>query len=303
MRRTPHGRCGDRETYFDMNRKIDFAINLIRKAAEIAEANGSELEVCYSGGKDSDVVLHLAQRAGVKFCAIYKNTTIDPPGTIAHAEKKGVRMVRPQKTFAELIRQKGMPSRFRRHCCAVLKEYKIHGYAIVGVRRAESSKRAARYQEPEMCRKYSAKEKVKQYYPILEWTDEEVEQYIKDNGIQCHPLYYDEQGNFHVERRLGCMCCPLASRKHRTGEFIKYPGMIGFYVKNAQAHMDEHPQYKINRMFNNAEEWLAFTLLCDSLEQWRKMTALDMFGNTFNAKKWLNHTFNNGNLCGDKNRE
>ena len=146
----------------EMQKKIDFAINLIRKAAEIAEANGSELEVCYSGGKDSDVILHLAQRAGVKYDAIYKNTTIDPPGTIAHALKKGVRMVRPQKTFAQLIRQKGMPSRFRRHCCSFLKEYKIHGYAIVGVRRAESSKRAAMYQEPERCRKYSAKEKAKQ---------------------------------------------------------------------------------------------------------------------------------------------
>lgn len=83
-RRILHGRCGGKET-FEMNRKIEFAINLIRKAAEIAEANGSELEVCYSGGKDSDVILHLAQRAGVKFDAIYKNTTIDPPGTIAHA--------------------------------------------------------------------------------------------------------------------------------------------------------------------------------------------------------------------------
>lgn len=80
-----------------MNRKINFALNLIRKAAEIAEANGSMLEVCYSGGKDSDIILHLAQRAGVKYDAIYRNTTIGPPGTIAHAEKKGVRMVRPQK--------------------------------------------------------------------------------------------------------------------------------------------------------------------------------------------------------------
>lgn len=293
MRRTQLGRYGDKETYFEMNRKIDFAINLIRKAAEIAEANGSELEVCYSGGKDSDVILHLAQRTGVKFDAIYKNTTIDPPGTIAHALKKGVRMVRPKKTFAELIRQKGMPSRFRRHCCSVLKEYKIHGYAIVGVRRAESSKRAARYQEPEMCRKYSAKEKAKLYFPILEWTAEDVEQYIMDNGIQCHPLYYDEHGAFHVERRLGCMCCPLASRKNRTEEFRKHPGMIGFYVKNAQVYLDEHPQSSINGMFNNAEEWLAFTLLCDSLGQWRKMTAPDLFGNRFDAKEWLNHTFNN----------
>jgi phosphoadenosine phosphosulfate reductase len=103
MRRMRLGRSGDKETFFEMNKKIDFAINLIRKAAEIAEANGSELEVCYSGGKDSDVILHLAQRAGVKFDAIYKNTTIDPPGTIAHAEKKGVRLMKAQVFAQEMV--------------------------------------------------------------------------------------------------------------------------------------------------------------------------------------------------------
>lgn len=274
-----------------MDKKIDFAINLIRKAAEIAEANGSELEVCYSGGKDSDVILHLAKMAGVKYDAIYRNTTIDPPGTIAHALKSGVRMVRPKKTFAQLVRQKGLPSRFRRYCCKILKEYKIHDYAIVGVRRAESSKRAERYQEPEMCRKYSAKNKTKQYFPILDWTDEDVQQYIIDNDIQCHPLYYDEQGTFHVERRLGCMCCPLASRKNRTEEFRKHPGMIGFYVKNAQVYLNTHPQSKIHGMFSNAYEWLAYTLLCENLKQWHSLSSPDMFNNMFDAKEWLCHTF------------
>lgn len=271
----------------EMQKKIDFAINLIRKAAEIAEANGSELEVCYSGGKDSDVILHLAQRAGVKFDAIYKNTTIDPPGTIAHALKKGVRMVRPKKNFVQLVRENGMPSRFRRYCCKVLKEYKIHDYAILGVRREESHKRATRYKEPEMCRVYTSKEDVIQYFPILYWTNEDVEQYIKDNNIQCHPLYYDEHGAFHVERRLGCMCCPLASRKNRIEQFRKYPGMIGFYVKNSQTYLNTHPQSKINGMFNNAEEWLAYTLLCDNLGQWRQKTAPDLFGERFDAKKYL----------------
>lgn len=274
-----------------MQKKIDFAINLIRMASDMAQKNGSQIELCYSGGKDSDVILHLAQKAGVEYDAIYRNTTIDPPGTIAHALKNGVRIVRPTKTFAQLVRQKGMPSRFRRHCCSVLKEYKIHGYAIVGVRRAESNKRATRYKEPEMCRKYSSKEKVKQYFPILHWTDDDVEQYILDNDIQCHPLYYDEQGVFHVKRRLGCMCCPLASRTNRIKEFRKYPGMIRFYVKNAQLHMNEHPQYKINETFANAEELLAFTLLCDNMDEWRILKTPDLFGNTFDANNYLERFF------------
>lgn len=63
--------------------------------------------------------------------------------------------------------------------------------------------------------------------------------------------------------------------------------MIGFYVKNAQVYLDGHPQSKINGMFNNAEEWLAFTLLCDNLEQWRQKTEPDLFGNRFEAKRFL----------------
>lgn len=275
-----------------MDTKTNFAIHLIREAEKIASANGSVLELCYSGGKDSDVILHLAQTAGVKFDAIHKCTTIDPPGTISHAIKKGVRIVRPKKTFAQLVKDKGMPSRFRRHCCSVLKEYKIHDYAILGVRRSESNKRVQNYKEPEMCRKYSRKEKVKQYFPILFWSDEDVERYIVDNCIQCHPLYYDEHGKFHVERRLGCMCCPIASKKNRIDEFKKYPGMVRFYIKNAQAHMILHPQYKINELFKSAEELLAFTLLCENMEQWRILTSPDLFGETFNAKKWLSYTFN-----------
>lgn len=47
------------------------------------------VEVSYSGGKDSDVILELAKMAGIEYRAIYKNTTIDPPGTIQHCRSKG----------------------------------------------------------------------------------------------------------------------------------------------------------------------------------------------------------------------
>ena len=54
---------------------------------------------------------------------------------------------------------------------------------------------------------------------------------VKMSGIKCHPLYYDEDGVFHPEMRLGCMCCPLASRKNRIGEFRKYPNMVKAYIR------------------------------------------------------------------------
>jgi 3'-phosphoadenosine 5'-phosphosulfate sulfotransferase (PAPS reductase)/FAD synthetase len=48
------------------------------------------IEVSYSGGKDSDVILALTKMAGIPYRAIYKNTTIDPPGTVQHCKDNGV---------------------------------------------------------------------------------------------------------------------------------------------------------------------------------------------------------------------
>lgn len=46
-----------------LNKKISFAISIIQSAAEQAGKAGQPLEICYSGGKDSDVILELAKMA------------------------------------------------------------------------------------------------------------------------------------------------------------------------------------------------------------------------------------------------
>lgn len=66
----------------DLGKKVNQAIKLLR----LIDTSEQPTEVCYSGGKDSDVILHLAKMAGIKYRAIYKNTTIDPPGTIKHCK-------------------------------------------------------------------------------------------------------------------------------------------------------------------------------------------------------------------------
>ena len=70
----------------DLQKKVDRAVRLLQA---VAKGYDGEIEVGYSGGKDSDVILHLARRAGIKIRPIYHNTTIDPPGTIAHVEEVG----------------------------------------------------------------------------------------------------------------------------------------------------------------------------------------------------------------------
>lgn len=175
----------------ELQTKIDRAIKLIRLSAP---KDGSPIEVAYSGGKDSDVILQLTKESGVNFRAIYKNTTIDPPYTIKHVKEMGVEIVRPKKSFFEIIEEAGLPNRNARICCKYLKEYKILDKVIIGVRRAESRKRAELYKEPTKCRVFSNKEKAEQIMPILDWTDKDVLSFINDRGIKLHPLYYDRGG-------------------------------------------------------------------------------------------------------------
>lgn len=187
----------------EYKKKIDFAIKLLRSIPQ-----DGPLELSYSGGKDSDVCLRLAQMAGIKFEAIYKNTSIDPPGTIKHCLEAGCTIINPKKTFFELIEKKGTPSRWKRFCCDALKKYKVHDRAIQGIRREESTKRKKLYKEPEICRVYSHNEKVRVYLPILEWTLEDVARFIEEQGIQLAPHYYDEGGRFTMNVAWGASVAP-----------------------------------------------------------------------------------------------
>jgi phosphoadenosine phosphosulfate reductase len=65
------------------------------------------LNLGFSGGKDSVVILDLAERAGIKYNAIYANTTVDPPGTISFIKKNysQVQIMHPEKSFFKLIEE------------------------------------------------------------------------------------------------------------------------------------------------------------------------------------------------------
>ena len=269
----------------ELQKKVDFAIKLLQSIPQ-----DGDIEISYSSGKDSDVILELAKMAGIPYRAIYKNTTIDTAGSIAHAKEMGAEVVRPKQTFFQLVSEKGYPSRFSRFCCSVLKEYKICDRAIQGIRRSESRKRAEIYKEPEMCRVYSAKEKVKVYLPILEWTDQDVEEFIKERNIKCHPLYYKD-GQFDVTKRLGCMGCPLASQKKRRQEFNNNPKFLKAWIRAGQKFYtsDKYRNGKAKHKFKNAFEAMGYMLYCDSIVQFKEKT-YTLFGE-FDWKAFLQEEF------------
>lgn len=229
------------------------------------------MEIAYSGGKDSDVILQLAREAGVPFRAIYRCTTIDPPGTIAHCRENGVEILRPRDgvTFFGLMERSGIPNMFMRFCCGYLKEYKVLDKCVMGIRREESVKRKLRYHEPTECRFYgSRKEHVEAIYPILDWTYNNILHYVKDRGIRLHPLYYDEKGRLDLTRRLGCIGCPMAGRSSRREEFRMYPGMLRAYVRHAQRYLDTHPDSGRHDRYRDACEWMYRELFFGKQEEW-----------------------------------
>lgn len=273
-------------------KKIKYAITLLHIAETLAKRTGQPVEICYSGGKDSDVILELAKMAGINYRAIYKNTTIDPPGTIKHCKEKGVEIFNPKMRFFDLLKKSGLPTRRARFCCDVMKEYKVLDVSVQGIRKAESTKREKLYEEPVVCRAYGSKQKcVDVFLPILEWSDEDVADFIAERGIQCHPLYYDENGIFHVERRLGCIGCPLPNDNGLSG-FKLYPKFVKLWINAAQKFIETHPDCEAKKKFGDGARLFYHNVFCKSYEDFLYKTSTDLWGQKIDAKKALENFFN-----------
>lgn len=252
----------------ELQKKVDQAVRLIQSAG----ADGMVVEVAYSGGKDSDVILELTRMAGIKYRAIYKNTTIDPPGTIKHAEEQGAEIIRPKKSFFKIMTELGMSNRFQRYkCCGILKEYKVLDRSIQGIRKCESTDRDKNYKETTECKIYGKGKKaqgVEAFYPILYWTDDDVVEFIQERGIKIHPLYYREDGTIDPKRRLGCMCCPLAYYEKRIDYFRRYPGMVRAYLRAAQKYRDLHPGREQVLKYADVFEWFTREVFFEKQKAW-----------------------------------
>lgn len=267
----------------ELQKKVERAVRLIQSASEMATKAGQPLEISYSGGKDSDVILELTRMAGIPYRVIYKNTTIDPPGTIKHCKEQGVEIVR-RKSFAEVIRAKGFPNFKRRFCCSELKEYKILDYSVQGIRRSESSKRRQRYKEPTVCRLYGKKQHVEVFLPILYWNDKDVADFIRERGIKCHPLYYDEQGHFCANRRLGCMGCPQKADRG-LGDFKANPRLVKFWLRNGEIWWNTHELKRTKKKFNNHYELFVRNIFFNDYESFHD--AIDNMFGKIDCKQFL----------------
>ncbi len=201
------------KTLFEDIDRVQIAIDFLKKH----EPNDGYY-LAFSGGKDSEVIKQLAILSGVKFEANYEMTTIDPPEVVRHIKinHPDVIINRPEKSFFQLVQTRGFPLRQSRWCCELLKEKGGEGRIVItGIRAEESSKRKKRklFEDD-----YKSKAGKKILNIILEWTEADVWQFIEDQNIKYCELY-DRDG---VDR-IGCLFCPMASKKKRINELKQYP--------------------------------------------------------------------------------
>ncbi len=244
---------------------IDASIKFLHSVYKgyINSQNG--LYLANSGGKDSVVCYHLLKRAGLSIPIIHGNTTFDPPGTLKYIREymPETLILTPPESFLQLVTRKGLPTRLNRYCCKELKEkYGAGKNTIEGVRAAESTNRTGRdYIE---CDRRKDMHGAQHIYPIYDWTDTHIWDYIKDNNIQLAPHY--AKGFC----RLGCVACPQVTRKGiREAELEAYP-KYRLALEHAIAKgMANNPHWKISRYTNgNGAEAIDWWLTQFSMRDW-----------------------------------
>lgn len=245
------------------------AIERLKTASEMSlNIYEQPLMLTYSGGKDSDVLLLLAERAGIPYEVCHSHTTADAPQTVYYVrdtfnrlEEKGIKctvahgMYRGERTsmWKLIVTKKIPPTRLTRYCCSVLKETAgDKRFIATGARWAESPKRKVTtgiYHEANFHKKpeeriilmndnddkrefmdFCYKRRSASCNPIIDWSDTDVWDYLSEAGISGNPLYHMGMS------RVGCIGCPLASHKKQKYEFSLFPEYRKLYVQ-AFEHM------------------------------------------------------------------
>ena len=97
--------------------------------------------------------------------------------------------------------------------------------------------------------------------------------------------------NFRVERRLGCIGCPLRSDKGKA-DFVKYPKFLKRLIASTQEWLDTHPNVKIHGKYSNAYNQMFHNLFTNSYDQYHNLVTGGMFPETaIDTKKFLEDYF------------
>lgn len=245
-----------------LSEKIKYSITLLRKAQPLMLAYDPQdgAWLAFSGGKDSQALYHIAKLAEVPFKAHFSPTSVDPPQLV-----RFIRSQYPSVEFGKLecsifekaVQRQILPTMRVRWCCADFKESAGAGkVTLIGIRRAESARRAKRNEVEVSSKKFSgsldelddyrdarnANKRTKKsnvtivnakgehtlgcihgkesllISPILNWTADDVWEFL-NVGIQAPHCELYDQGY----TRIGCILCPMSSPKSKQRDIEHFP--------------------------------------------------------------------------------
>jgi len=196
--------------------------NAIKRIKKYVPEEGYYL--AFSGGKDSIVLYDITLKSKVSFDSHFSITSVDPPELLKFIKDFYPNVIwhKPKMSMFQLIRKKKMlPTRLIRFCCRELKEFGGDNRTILtGIRWEESTKRKQRsLYEP------SIHNNTKWFlHPIIDWSDNEIWEYIKKNNLDYCCLY--DEGY----TRIGCILCPMQTTKGRLMDKERYPKYYNAYL-------------------------------------------------------------------------
>lgn len=229
------------------------AISRIQRFAKLARAMQFEVCVGFSGGKDSQVVYDLCKRSGIDFKA-YFNHAFESATTLRfirdHYPEVTWRRDYPYGFISNIRKQAMLPTVQRSFCCENYKhnpDY-VDPCSVIGVRSEESYARRNRTTVMvknkttlkknkallddyfrENCQSIGTKSVI-QLLPIIDWSHEDVWQYIREHGLPVNPEYSE-----HVTR-VGCIVCPKANFNANYYGLSRYPLLVDAFIRAL-----EHP--------------------------------------------------------------
>lgn len=244
--------------------KIDKACNFL-KAMEPKEG----FYLAFSGGKDSCVCKDLLIRAGCKFDAHYRVTSVDPPELVRFIKEFHTDVEREVPrydngmpiTMWNLIPKKMMPpTRIARYCCEKLKESGGDGrMCVTGVRWEESYTRKnnnglVNVHSKVLARKLEENEdfRTEKHGGVVLINDNDDSRRLIESCYTRHKttvnpiIFWTEKEVWEYIRefnipycklydegfhRLGCIGCPMARRNGREKEFARWPKYKAAYLR------------------------------------------------------------------------
>ena len=256
-----------------LNEKVNDAIELLRKGEALAikmQPNFGYF-LAFSGGKDSQVLLDIVKRAGVKYKAFYSVTGNDAPENVYFIRKEypEVEFIHPKEKYIKIIEKSGMPTILRRKCCDRLKERIGKGCVVLTGVRAEESRKRAKYEEIMISSRRKehkgksasrGEEWLKEVvhdcikgqdrvliHPLLSFTSDNIWGYINKNKIPHNPLY-KKCG------RVGCMYCPFASKEQLDYYEKTYPKFKESIIKALNKNLKKRKE-SVFKTGNELYEW------------------------------------------------